>query len=189
MGDGDESGERAATAPRGGRVAARVEGGVVSGRPDGHGGVGAPSPDVDVTVAEVTAFAAEHMPFCARFGIVCDDLGRDLAVARWRHSPDWTRPVDVVSGPVLMALADVAIYWAIFTRGGISPFALTNELHTTFLRPAVSGRDVLAVGRIVKRGRKVVYGTADLFEEGDPGRLVAQATSTYVVADGWTEPG
>ncbi len=135
----------------------------------------------DVSVDEVNAFAAAELPFFGQFGMRCDALAADEAVVRWVFDRRWTRPVDFVCGPVMMALADAAVYFAVFTRGGIVPLALTNELKTTFLRPAASGQDVLCRARIIKRGRKVAYGLADVYEESNPGRLVAQTTATYVV--------
>jgi len=139
------------------------------------------TPPPDVTVEQVNAFLAEQLPFCAEFGISCDSVAPDQAVVRWRFDRRWTRPVDFVCGPVMMALADVGVYVAGFTRGGIEALALTNELKTTFLRPAAGGVDLLCRASILKRGRKVLYGVADIVEEHAPARLVAQASSTYVV--------
>ena len=134
-----------------------------------------------VTLAEVRAFTAEQLPFCAEMGIVCERLGADEAVARWQFSRRWTRPVDFVCGAVMMTMADAAVYWATFTRGGIVALALTTELKTTVLRPAAGGVDLLCRAHLLKVGRKISYGVADVYEEGAPDRLVAQATSTYVV--------
>lgn len=144
-------------------------------------GPGLTGPSADVTVEQVNAFLAAELPFCAELGITCEAVGPDEATVRWRFDRRWARPGDFVCGPVMMALADVGVYVACFTRGGIEPLALTNELKTTFLRPAASGSDLLCRTRILKRGRKVAYGLADIFEEHAPGRLVAQASSTYVV--------
>lgn len=143
----------------------------------------APAAGLPVTVEQVNAFMAADLPFCRRFGITCDDLAPGEALVRWTLDPAWTRPggeEQFVCGPVMMALADVGIYLAVFTLQGITPLALTNELRTTFLRPAF-GRDLLCRARIVKAGRRIAYGTADVFPEGDDGRLVAQASSTYVM--------
>lgn len=144
-----------------------------------------PDTQLAVTVAEVNAFMVAHLPFCTRFGITCEDLGPDEALLRWRHDLGWTRPGGehaFVSGPVTMTLADAGIYLAIFTRRGITPIALTNELKTNFLRPAF-GHDLLCRARILKLGRRIAYGTADIYEDGAPDRLVAQATSSYVMPD------
>lgn len=51
-----------------------------------------------------------------------------------------------------------------------------------FLRPAV-GSDVLARANVKKAGRRVVYGDTDVFMDGEPNRLVAHATSSYVLPD------
>jgi uncharacterized protein (TIGR00369 family) len=136
-----------------------------------------------LTPEQVNAFIQSDLPFAAEMGIRCEALAEDEAVGRWSFSARWLRPVSFVSGPVMMALADATIYFAVFTRGGISPHALTNELKMNFLRPAVARRDLLARARIVKRGRRVVYAVVDLWEEGAPERLVAHATSSYVLPD------
>lgn len=138
-----------------------------------------------MTVAQVNVFMTAELPFCGRFGITCEDLAPDEALLRWRHDMGWTRPGGehaFVSGAVMMALADAGIYVAIFTRRGITPIALTNELKTNFLRPAF-GHDLLCRSRIVKAGRRITYGIADIYEDGSPDRLVAQATSSYVMPD------
>ena len=137
----------------------------------------------DVTVEEVNAFAAAELPFCTQLGIRCDALARDEALARWRFSRRFARPVDFASGGVIMALADVALYFAIFTLGGIVPLALTSELKVNFLRPAAGPRDLLARARILKRGRRVVYGLVDVYQDGAPERLVAQATTSYLMPE------
>jgi uncharacterized protein (TIGR00369 family) len=133
------------------------------------------------TVADVEAFLEAQVPFARELGVTCEALEPDQAVARWRFSERWLRPVNFVSGPVMMALADSALYLAVFTRGGIVPLAVTSELKINFLRPAVARRDLLARARVLKRGRRVVYGAIDLWEDGDPARLVAHATSSYLM--------
>ncbi len=138
-----------------------------------------------VTVAEANAFIDANLPFCAPFGIRLDALDIDTSLVRWRYDAKWTRPGGesaFVCGPVMMTLADVGIYTALFGRFGILPIALTNELKTNFLRPAFD-HDLLCRSRIVKAGRRIAYGIADVYEDGSPDRLVAQATSSYVMPD------
>lgn len=135
-----------------------------------------------VTVDEVNDFLAEELPFCVEMGITCVSVSRNVSVVRLSYSDRWTRPGGMVCGPVLMALADAAVYFAIFTRLGIIPLAVTNELKTNFLRPAI-GRDVLATATLHKIGRRVAYASVNLAEEHNPGRLVAHATASYVLPD------
>ncbi len=141
-----------------------------------------PSDESVVTREELDRFLAAELPFCAEMGIHCERVAPDLAVTRFVHEDRWTRPGGIVNGGTLMLLADVAVYLAIFTRTGIVPLAVTNELKMNFLRPAI-GRDVLAEARLLKLGRRVAYARVDLHEAGRPERLVAQATSSYILPD------
>jgi uncharacterized protein (TIGR00369 family) len=134
------------------------------------------------TVEEVNSFLSTDVPFCAAMNISCHELSTDVGVMRFDYDPRWIRPGSIVSGPVLVALADVAVYVAIFTRVGIVPLAVTNELKINFLRPAI-GHDVLARARLHKLGRRIAYASVDLTEEQDPDRLVAQATASYVLPE------
>lgn len=81
-----------------------------------------------------------------------------------------------------MALADVAVYLAIFGRVGIVPLAVTNELKMNFLRPAIGG-DVLARAELMKMGRRVAYAAVDVFMDGHPERVVAHATASYILPE------
>jgi uncharacterized protein (TIGR00369 family) len=137
---------------------------------------------VSATVDEVKAFFAEHLPFFDRFGFSVESIEDGVGVARFTYDPTWTRPYGVINGGTLMALADVAVYLAIFGRHGIVPLAVTNELKMNFLRPAMDG-DVLARAVLLKAGRRIAYGTVDVFMDGAPERLVAHATSSYVMPD------
>ncbi len=136
-----------------------------------------------VGIEEVRAFFVAELPFTTEFGIVPESIGVDESLARFIFNNRMIRPGgEIVAGPILMALADTAVYVAIFSRAGIVPMAVTNDLKITFLRPAI-GRDVLARGRLLKLGRRVAYGSVDLFHPGEPDRLLAHATSSYVMPD------
>ena len=105
---------------------------------------------------------------------------------RYQHHPlplrrPLDQPVRVVAEPSWL-LADVAVYVAIFTRIGITPLTVTNELKMNFLRPAI-GHDVLACARLLEIGRRIAYATVELTESHQPDRLVAHATASYVLPD------
>lgn len=134
------------------------------------------------TIPEIEAFFDDHMPFFSEFGFEIDSVGDGAAVARFVYDERWTRPYGIINGGTLMTLADAAIYLAIFGRIGIVPLAVTNELKMNFLRPAIGG-DVIASAGLLKVGRRVAYGAVDLFMDGAPDRLVAHATSSYVLPD------
>lgn len=128
------------------------------------------------------SFFSEHLPFFDEFGFSIDSIDDGQAVARFTYDDRWTRPYEIINGGTLMALADVAVYMAIFGRVGIVPLAVTNELKMNFLRPAVRG-DVLARAQLMKLGRRVAYATVDVFMDGEPERVVAHATASYILPE------
>ncbi len=135
------------------------------------------------SLEEASAFFDAELPFFDTFGFELVAIEPNLGVVRWRYDDAWTRPYEIVNGGTLMALADVAVYVAVFSRVGIVPLAVTNELKMNFLRPAMGG-DVIARAELLKLGRRVAYATVDLFVEDQPDRLVAHATASYVLPDG-----
>lgn len=134
------------------------------------------------SLAEIEEFFEMELPFFTEFNFEIESADEGAGVARFVYDEKWTRPYQIINGGTLMALADVAVYLAIFGRLGIIPLAVTNELKMNFLRPAIGG-DVLAQAQLIKVGRRVVYGSVDLFMDGAPDRLVAHATSSYVLPD------
>jgi uncharacterized protein (TIGR00369 family) len=137
---------------------------------------------VIVTLQEVNDFFDDHLPFFIEFGFAVESIEDGVGVARFRYDQRWTRPYGVTNGGTLMALADVAVYLAIFGRLGIVPLAVTNELKMNFLRPATDG-DVLARAELLKVGRRIAYAAVDVFVDGTPERLIAHATASYVLPD------
>jgi len=87
------------------------------------------------------------------------------------------RPGKIINGPALMAAADVAIWLAIKARYGMSFDALTSDLNTAFLRPAVN-QPVYCTGRILRSGRRRFYGVAECHDKD--GHLFSHHTVTYV---------
>ncbi|NND01986.1 MAG: phenylacetic acid degradation protein, partial [Acidimicrobiia bacterium] len=71
-----------------------------------------------VTLEEIQAFNAEIVPFCAEMNIHLESIEDGMAWSRFTYEERWTRPVDFVAGPILMAMADATFYWALFTKIG-----------------------------------------------------------------------
>jgi uncharacterized protein (TIGR00369 family) len=109
----------------------------------------------------------------------CHAVGDGWAEVRLEVAPDQLRPGEIVSGPTLFALADCALWFALFTRVGIEPMALTSELSIRYLRPA-RGRVVHARADLHHAGRRSVIGTIRCWMADDPDTVVAVAQGTYV---------
>jgi acyl-coenzyme A thioesterase PaaI-like protein len=87
------------------------------------------------------------------------------------------RPGGIMNGPALMAAADCAMWLAIKAKIGMDRDALTCEMHTSFLAPAIRA-SVLCTARILKHGRRRIYGVAECHSRG--GKLYSYHTITYV---------
>lgn len=90
------------------------------------------------------------------------------------------RPGGTVSGPVLMSIADIAIYIAILGEIGIVPLAVTTSLTINFLRRPLADRSIVAECSLVKVGRALVVGEVSLYSKGSED-MVAHVVGTYSI--------
>lgn len=100
-------------------------------------------------------------------------------------TPALERPGGIIGGPAFMAAADVAMWLAILSRLGPADTSMTADLKTTFLSPA-RGEDFYCTARVLKLGRRLIYGVAECVS-GD-GRLLTHHTVTYARPE-HTAPG
>jgi len=130
-----------------------------------------------VTLDQITAFVAAEFPQSKCTAVT---IGDGTATVRHPVGMDELRPGGTVSGPVLMAVADVALYLAILGKIGIIPLAVTTNLSINFLRKPSADRDILGVARLLKAGKVLVVGEVHLYSEGiaEP---VAHAVGTYSI--------
>jgi acyl-coenzyme A thioesterase PaaI-like protein len=107
-----------------------------------------------------------------------EEVGDSAATVKRRVGIDELRPGGTVSGPVLMEVADVALYIAILGEIGIVPLAVTTSLTINFLRKPAADRSIVGVSKLMKVGGKLVVGEVMLYSEGTPAP-VAHAVGTY----------
>ena len=93
---------------------------------------------------------------------------------------DFERPGGIVAGQVFMAAADVAMWLAIMTRLGKDDNAVTAEMKTNFLNGARQ-EDILCHAKILKLGRRLIYGVAECTDLA--GKLLTHHTITYIRVD------
>ena len=91
--------------------------------------------------------------------------------------PAFERPGGIVSGPVFMAAADVAMWLAIMTRLGKDDRSVTAEMKTSFLN-AARHEDFRCTAKILKLGKRLVYGVAECVNA--QGKLLTHHTMTYI---------
>ncbi len=126
---------------------------------------------------EIAAFIAREFPQtkCAILAV-----GGGEATVAHEVGPAELRPGGTVSGPVLMATADVALYVAILGEIGIVPLTVTTSLNVNFLRKPAATARIVGVCKLIKLGRSLAVGEVGLYSEGRS-ELVAHAVGTYSI--------
>jgi uncharacterized protein (TIGR00369 family) len=126
---------------------------------------------------QITEFLKQAFP---QSKCTVEEVGTMSATVRHSVGVDELRPGGTVSGPVLMATADVALYVAILAQIGIVPLTVTTSLNINFLRKPAADRDIIGQCKLVKLGKSLAVGEVALYSEGSAG-MVAHATGTYAI--------
>ncbi len=134
-----------------------------------------------MSVPELEKFLHEEFPQAFRGGdITIESADGSSCLLRQRFSERMLRPGGTISGPTLMALADFAMYVVLLSAIGPVGLAVTTNLNINFLRKGSPGQDVLAVGRLLKLGKRLAVGEVNLLSGTSPDPI-AHVTSTYSI--------
>ena len=128
-----------------------------------------------VTEAELRRLL-EDVAFTRAYGFRLHAIGDGQCTLEIPFRADFERPGGIVSGQVFMAAADVAMWLAIMTRLGPRDGSVTAGMTSAFLG-AARREPFRCTARIVKLGRRLVYGVAESVTDG--GRLLAHHSLTY----------
>ncbi len=132
-----------------------------------------------ISIAEFEEIARDRVPFVGQLGVVIERLDSGVARMRVPYREDFIRPGGTIAGPVMMSLADLAMYGAVLSMIGPVELAVTTNLNINFLRRPLPG-DVIAEARILKLGKRLAVGEVRLFRDGED-ELVAHVTATYSI--------
>ena len=132
-----------------------------------------------LTREEFDAIVAAELPVAVQLGLRLDTFDHGHAIARAPYQGSFVRPGGTIAGPVLMALADYAMYAVTLSMIGRVELAVTTSLHINFLRKPAP-RDVIAEGRILKLGKRLAVSEVTLRSEGEV-EPVAHVTGTYSI--------
>lgn len=121
-------------------------------------------------------------PFGAYLGIGLEEVGEGTARVRLPFRPDLRRPGGAIYGPVIMAVADFAIYAVVMSVVEDGEAAVTTSMHIHFLRAAIDC-DLIGEARLLKGGRRLLTTEVFIYGEGRE-EPVAHVTGTYVQATG-----
>jgi uncharacterized protein (TIGR00369 family) len=129
------------------------------------------------TKSEIIDFLTRDFP---QSKCVVEEVGNRSATVTHQVGTDHLRPGETVSGPLLMTVADVAIYVAILGTIGIVPLAVTTSLTINFLRKPAAGKPIVGMCQLIKVGRTLIVGEVALYSQ-DSQEMVAHAVGTYSI--------
>jgi acyl-coenzyme A thioesterase PaaI-like protein len=129
------------------------------------------------TQAEIAEFIKKEFP---QTKCSIDAVGNMSATIRHNITEAELRPGGTVSGPVMMFVADVALYIAILGEIGIVPLTVTTSLNFNFLRKPAADKAIIGVCKLIKLGRTLAIGEVSIYSEGNPD-MVAHAVGTYAI--------
>ena len=129
------------------------------------------------TQAEIIEFIKTEFP---QSKCIIDAVGNKSATIRHNIGEAELRPGGTVAGPVMMFVADVALYIAILGEIGIVPLTVTTSLNINFLRKPAADKAIIGVCKLIKLGRTLAIGEVSIYSEGNP-EMVAHAVGTYAI--------
>ncbi len=132
-----------------------------------------------ISIAAFERLMAEKLPLAARMGMGVESLDAGRVVMRMTCDDEVLRPGGTVSGPAMVALADVALYAVVLSLIGPVELAVTTNLSINFLRRPPAGA-LFAEAEILKLGRRLAVGAVTLYSE-DAATPVAHVTGTYSI--------
>lgn len=130
-----------------------------------------------LTPKQINDFLAKDFPQCKTR---VESLSVKHAKVRYKVAESDLRPGGTVSGPVMFAVADLAIYVAILNEKGLIPLAVTTNININFLNKPSASNDLIGECRLIKVGAKLVVGDVFIYSEGHE-NPVAHATGTYSI--------
>lgn len=130
-----------------------------------------------VTIDSVRAFVAEQWADAP--AAECLEISGRHVVTRMEVLPASIRPGGFISGPTQFAIADLALWYAVFGAIGLEAMALTSELSIRFVRPA-TGTALTARADLHSVGKRNIVGSVVIFTD-DPDKPTAICQGTYVL--------
>ncbi|NRB14879.1 MAG: PaaI family thioesterase [Rhizobiales bacterium] len=128
-------------------------------------------------------FLDQHFPQSDIMGKIVK-LGNHYAEMLLAVDESHLRPGGTISGPTMMALADVSMYCAILNEIGPKLHTVTTNLNINFLRKPKANAPILAKANVLKIGKTLAMGEVAIYSVNDKNigdEMVAHATVTYSI--------
>lgn len=105
------------------------------------------------------------------------DAEREELTLRFTAPDSFITPRGSVQGGLVAGFLDEVMGWAHVWATDQAEAPLNLEINMTLIRPVPAG-PLVGKGRVIKRGRRVIYLESELFDPA--GTLLARATSTAI---------
>lgn len=123
------------------------------------------------------AWEKERGNFVLLLDLQLEKVERGMAVMRMPFRSEITNGTGAVHGGAIVSLCDTAFYVALASIFGREQETTTVSLQCNFLAPALPPHDLVAEARVLKAGRRVVYGEVNV-RSGE--KIVAHATLNFL---------
>ncbi len=132
-----------------------------------------------ITIAEFERLAEEKLPLVVQYGIRAERIEAGRVVMRMPFDTAHLRPGGTVNGPVMLTLADIAVYVLVLGLIGPVELAVTTSLNANFLRRPRAA-DLIAEARLLKLGKRLAVGEVTIYSDGED-EPVCHVTATYSI--------
>ena len=105
------------------------------------------------------------------------DAEREEVTLRFVAPDSFVTPRGSVQGGLVAGFFDEVMGWAHVWATDQAEAPLNLDINMTLLRPVVRGT-LVGKGRVIRRGRRVIFLEGELFDES--GNLLARSTSTAI---------
>ncbi len=132
-----------------------------------------------VTAAAFNRQITAYPWFGSWMGIEATEITARGATVHLDVRPEFLRHGGTVSGPIVMAIADVAMYAAIMGAVPHGERAVTSDMTMHFMRRP-QGEKLTGEARILRKGKRSIVCAVDVFVEGQ-GESVCHVVGTYAL--------
>jgi uncharacterized protein (TIGR00369 family) len=112
-------------------------------------------------------------------GIEIGGIGKGSATLRMPVRPDMLNGEDYLQGGLFTALSDEAMVLAIYSLLDPEERIATISESTTFMS-GVQGGALIGTGKVLKKGRRVIFAEGEVTMEGSD-RILSRSTATFMV--------
>ena len=132
---------------------------------------------------ERMAMVIERTPFMKHLAMAFVDAGEGWAKLKMGYQHENSTAMKALHGGAISSLIDTTGAMAAWTTAEIATpkyFGSTIGINVNYLSGAI-GEDIFAEGRVLKRGKEVIYSDVRVTNGG--GKLLAQGTVVYRIVE------